>query len=358
MNSRRYITVLVCFLFGSCLEEDEMKKPFVGFAPLLMNDGWQISTPSREGIDSLELIDVYRNVYSDDALWMMKSMLVFRNGKLVAESYLKDDSDRNKQAAIWSCTKQTNSIITGIAITNELLSLQDSIGKYLPSYIAQHPDKKGIKIENLLTMRSGIDFDNGVDNDPLREHEPKDATEYMLDFKMYESPGADYRYKDSDPHLLSAVMQNATGKPLDEYGKEVLFDKLGMTHYYWERYNGTSIGSWGILTTPRELAKIGQCVLDSGRWNNQQVIPLSWWQQMISPHTLNAHGDAAFGYLWWSVPSKGYYFMWGHGGQFAFAVPAKRLLIVVTSFENVDADFYLQYEQIVSIVDQVVEIAQ
>ncbi len=59
-----------------------------------IGDGWVLSNPSAENIDSLALDKIYKDIYADDDIWMTKSMLVFRNGKLVAESYLKDDIDR------------------------------------------------------------------------------------------------------------------------------------------------------------------------------------------------------------------------------------------------------------------------
>src|SRR5215467_4623298 len=102
------LTILGCLfmLFGSCLKEDALKKPYTGFSPLDIGDGWVISTPSAEEIDSAALDQAYRDLYNDDATWMVKSFSVFRNGKLVAESYLKDEADRTHPDAIWSCTKQ------------------------------------------------------------------------------------------------------------------------------------------------------------------------------------------------------------------------------------------------------------
>lgn len=54
-----------------------MKKPYTGFEPLNFDDGWTISTPSAENMDSVNLDQIYRDVYDDDKTWMMKSLLVF-----------------------------------------------------------------------------------------------------------------------------------------------------------------------------------------------------------------------------------------------------------------------------------------
>ena len=348
-------TVFMLLLINACLKEDTMNKLFTGFNPVNIGDGWVISTLAAERIDSNALDQVYRDVYANDQSWMMKSLLVFRNGKLIAESYLKDDADRTKIDAIWSCTKQVNSIITGIAINQGYIkSVRDPIGIYLPDYIAKHPDKAAITLEHLLTMKSGIAFDNATQSDIFRQHKTDNSIDYVLGLSLNHEPGSFHNYQDGDPQVVSGIIQAATGKPLDEYGKEVLGDPLGITNYIWERYSdGVTLGAFGILTSPRELAKVAECVLDTGRWNNQQIIPIDWWQEMLSAKVTFDSNDVAFGYYWWSIPSKGYYFMWGHGGQYAFIIPTKRLVVVITSFTQVDDDVAMTLEQIIDIADRI-----
>jgi CubicO group peptidase (beta-lactamase class C family) len=352
--------IISMFFLASCLKEDPMKKPYTGFDPLNISDGWTLSNPSLEQIDSLALDKIYKDVYADDEMWMTKSMLVFRNGKLVAESYLKDDADRTKTDAIWSCTKQVNSIITGIAIDRGFINgVSDPIGDYLPEYIAKYPDKAVITLENLLEMKSGIAFDNGTQSDIFRQHKTDNSLDYVLGLKLKSEPGTEFYYKDGDPQLISGIVQAATGKTLDEYGKEVLFDPLGITNYKWDRYSdGVTLGAFGILTCPRELAKVAQCVLDSGRHNGVQVIPEAWLREMLIAKVPEAGGNRSFGYLWWSIPSKGYWFMWGHGGQYAFIVPEKNMLVVFTSLSQVDDDVNISVDKIIGIVDSVVLTAQ
>jgi len=342
-------------ILASCLQEEPMKRPFTSSAPKEIGDGWALSTPETEGMDATGLEEIYRTVYENDDTWMMKSLLVFRNGKLVAESYLKDEADRIRPDAIWSCTKQVTAILTGIAIHQGLIqSVQDPIGSYLPEYVNRYPDKAGITLHHLLTMKSGLDFDNGTSSDIFRQHKTDNSLDYVLGLDLQFPVGTQYKYKDSDPQVVSGIMQYATGIPMDEFGKKVLFDPLGVQRTEWVRYSdGLTLGPWGILTTPRELAKIGQCVLDSGRHQGVQVIPLSWWSSMLNAHVVNAHDDAAFGYYWWSIPSKGWYFMWGHGGQYVFLKPAKKLMVVVTSLPQVDDDVALWYEDIVNIADSI-----
>ena len=353
--------IFVISLMTGCLLEDPMKQPYTGFDPADIGDGWVISTPSAEQIDSLALDRIYKDVYADDDTWMTKSLLVFRHRKLIAESYLKTDEDRTRIDAIWSCTKQVNSIITGIAIDQGYIgSVTDPVSDYLPEYIEKYPDKASLTLENLLMMGSGVAFDNSTQSDVFRKHQTDNSIDYVLGLDLMFEPGTGYNYNDGDPQVVSGIVQAATGKTLDEYGKEVLFDPLGITNYEWVRYSdGITMGGFGILTCPRELAKIGQCVLDSGKYNGQQIIPPGYWEEMLSVKVPDAGGDRSFGYFWWSVPSKGYWFMWGHGGQYAFLIPSKRLMIVMTSLTQVDDDVNVSIEQIFEeIVDPIVATAE
>jgi CubicO group peptidase (beta-lactamase class C family) len=352
--------IFILFFLSGCLMEDDLKQPYKGFDPAGINDGWDLSTPSAEQIDSAELDKIYKVAYSDDELWMTKSLLVFRNGKLVAESYLKDDEDRTRIDAIWSCTKQVNAIVTGIAIEEGFIgSVRDKIDDYLPDYTAKYPDKAGITIENLLMMKGGFAFDNGSQSDVFRMHRTDNSLDYVMGLDLNFAPGTDYLYNDGEPQLMSGIVQAATGWPLDEYAKSVFFDRIGMTNYEWVRYSdGVTMGGFGILTTPRELAKIAQCILDSGKAGGIQVIPRDWVIEMTGAKT-TVDDLHTFGYYWWGIPEKHYIHMWGHGGQFAFIIPEKKMLVVITSLSQVDDDVNISIEYILGeIVDPIVAAAE
>ncbi len=356
MNKVPAVLALLALIYATgCLKEGKMKKPYKGFTPHSYADGWATSSPSAEKMDSASLERIYEDVIADDGTWMMKSLLVFRNKKLIAESYFKDEADRTRRAPIWSCTKQVNAIITGISIGEGYIAGEDDLAeKYLPEYFRVYPDKKGLTLKHLLTMKSGTSFDNGGYSDIFRQHKTGNSVSFVLGLELKNPIGTTFHYNDGDPQVISAIVQKATGLPMDEYGKRVLFEPLGIKNYEWVRYtDGVTMGAWGIMTTPRELAKIGQCVLDSGRYNDQQIIPKDWWFKMLSAQVPNAHGDAAFGYYWWSIPAKGWYFMWGHGGQYVFLNPGKRLMVVATSLPQLEDDFALWYEKIVSLAEKI-----
>lgn len=354
-----YSMVMLLAGLAGCLKEDPMKQAYKGFAPADIGDGWTITVPSKVGIDSVALDNIYKDIYADDEMWMTKSLLVFREGYLIGESYMKSDEDRTKADAIWSCTKQVNGIITGIAIHEGFINdVTDPVSLYLPEYIQNYPDKSGLTLEHLLTMNSGTTYDNGTDSDKFRQRKVDSSLDFVLSFDMAHQPGSYFWYNDGDPQVVSGIVQAATGKTLSDYGKEVLLDPLGISNFEWEVYqDGVTLGAFGILTTAREMAKIAQCVLDSGMYGGRQLIPKDWLVEMLSAKVTGLHDDLVFGYFWWGMPTKGYHFMWGHGGQYAFIIPEKDMLVIITSLPQIDDDVNIPISKIIGIVDRIVETA-
>jgi len=351
--------IIAALSISGCLKEDPLNLSFETFEPKNIGDGLTISNPSAEHIDSIALVNIYKDIYTDENLWSMRSMLVFRNGNLVAEAYLKDERDITTQHLIWSCTKQVMGVLAGIAVDKGLISsIDDPISKYLETELSGHEDKNDITIRNLLTMRSGIDYENsGVDGetDRLLRQIPENSIDFVLSRPVVAQQGIEFHYNDGNPHLLSAILQNATGKPTDVWADDVLFSKIGMDNYNWVRYkDGVTLGGFGIETTPRELSKVALCVANNGSWESGQIVSSEWIQDMTNPQIEIPDSEYMFGYYWWVHPSRGIHFMWGHGGQFAFIVPAENLVVAITSIPNTQGDYEINADEALLIVDRII----
>ncbi len=356
---RLVIPILSALILTGCLKEDPLNMPYESNHPADIGDGLVISTPADEGIDPEQLTSIYRALYKDENLWSLRSLLVLRNNKLVAESYLKDENDITTQHLIWSSTKQVLAIITGIALDQGIItSVDDPISKYLPEELKDYPEKSGITIEQLITMHSGIDYDNdgvGGETDKVLRQLPDNITDFVLSRPMRTLPGTDFWYNDGDPQIVASIIQRAVGKPADEWADEVFFSKIGVRNYNWVRYkDGTTLGGYGIETTPRELAKIALCVADSGRYNGRQIISADWIREMTSVK-VDADMDYKFGYYWWFDAIRNIHFTWGHGGQFAFIIPDHQLVVVMTSIPNTQGDYQVQADEALPVVDQIID---
>jgi CubicO group peptidase (beta-lactamase class C family) len=352
---------VVFFLNTSCLLEDFFKLPFISFSPKDISDGWAISTPTDENIDASRLMSIFIDLHEND-IWQIKSLLVFRNGKLVAESYMKDANEIVNKTAVWSCTKQFTAILTGIAVEEGLFTVDDPISDYLPQSVSY--GKGHITIKNLLTMKSGIDFSNdgfnGETSKLLRE-KPADSLSFILDLDMYSAPGLSFNYNDGDPQIISAIIQERTGKTMKLWAEEVLFSKIGITNLEWMSYkDGITMGAFGILTTPREMAKIGQLVMNNGQWNSEQIVSSTWINKMTQEKVSSSETNEAnitFGYYWWRDSNRGTEFMRGHGGQYVFINKTKNLMVAITSEPNTQGRFQLSLNQGFSIYDNINSIA-
>ena len=71
--------------------------------------------------------------------------------------------------------------------------------------------------------------------------------------------------------MLGEVVRKASGQAADEFAREHLFAPLGITKYRWGKLaDGTVHTGGGLWLRPRDMAKLGQLMLDGGRWRGDR----------------------------------------------------------------------------------------
>lgn len=346
--------VVLAILASGCLQSSDPFLPFESAVPESLGDGWVVSAPEAEGFDADGLAAWYRALHEGQEPWQLRSLLIIRNGRLVAESYLKDPSDRARPRPLWSGTKQVVGVLAGIALEEGLLdSLGAPISDYLGDVTSRYPGMGAITIEQGLTMTSGIDFeDEGGDATELLANPGIDALDYILSRGTATAPGSAFHYDSGTPHLVVGSIQARLGRPVDEWADDVLFSRIGFTEYEWFRYAGVPFGGWGISTTPRHFARIAQLVLDRGSWNGEQIVDPDWIDAMLTPRQATG-SDFSFGYLWWLTSAPDFYVMLGSGGQFAVVSQADNMVVVGMSEDDTDGDLELGGEVVLRLVQQI-----
>jgi CubicO group peptidase (beta-lactamase class C family) len=114
---------------------------------------------------------------------------------------------------------------------------------------------------------------------------------------------------------------------LEELAAEFLFEPLGIREYYWEVHSdGLSLGGMGLWLIPRDMAKIGQLMLNSGLWEDQQLISSGW----VAASTVRQANHREYGF-YWLTSEQGTFWASGKGGQLIWLYPEKELLVVITS---------------------------
>jgi CubicO group peptidase (beta-lactamase class C family) len=186
----------------------------------------------------------------------------------------------------------------------------------------------------------------GDDNDEVRMHRASDQCRYVLGLPVTAPAGEGFFYNTGALALVSAIIHKATGRPLDEFARETVFEPLGITKVEWIRVGGETDAGGGLRLRPRDMAKIGQLVLAGGRWNDRQIVSRAWIETSTAPK-LKATDNQSYGYLWWL---GGRQVQWigalGRGGQSIRIVPALDLVVAVTAGYYQDYSpqaFQLQY---------------
>lgn len=355
-----YLVLLGILFLIACSEE---RIPYVYQVPEKVDDGWGVDSMSGVGMDPA-LMEVMMNKLDRYYEPLVHSILVFRNSKLVFEEYFEGylfDMDapefkgdhttftRETDHMLASVSKSVTSVIFGVAVKEGYIgSLDQKLVEVLPGYEdVLVGEKAGITLEHLLTMSSGIEWDESSkpygdpDNHVTALFDAEDPIEFFLSLDMVSDPGAEFLYSSGSTNVLGAVIQEHTGKSLLEYGKEVLFDPLNIEGGSWLQLpGGYYFASGGLSLRPRELAKIGYLFLNDGYWENEQIIAREWLEESVKGQ-ISTEGKTLpmaheYGYQWWrmnfSAEGKEYpcFFAAGAGGQYMFIFPELDMMVLFT----------------------------
>ena len=304
---------------------------------------WPASSPAAEALDQ-ESID--RGVELLSALGGVRTVLVIRHGKIVADRSFGGPGLNDQPYNLKSASKSLLSALVGIALDRGVFGkagLQASLDEMLPDYARHLPEeKRRITLENLLTMEAGLRSTSRERYGPWVAHH--DWVAAALAEPMVATPGTEYQYSTGDTHLISAILTEATGRDNLDLAREWLMRPIGGDVAAWERSpEGYYFGGNNLSMTPRDLARLGQLFLQGGRWDGRQIVPSSWVGSSTARHAAGwPDRYGAYGYLWWiprADPWQSYAAI-GYGGQILYVVPELDMLAVVTStLESKGADW-------------------
>ena len=294
-----------------------------------------------------------------------RSLVVIKNGGIVIENYYNTFWSETIHD-IRSAGKSITALCMGIAIDQGFVkSENESVYSFFPE--VKVPDEvreknEDITIRHLLMMSSGLDADTDDGSSPGNVGNwigREDWVTYVLNLdKVFES-GSRWVYNDACPMLCSAIIQKTTGLSMAEFAEQYLFGPLGIREYYWYKSRmGITGGMGNLYITNLAFAKLGQLVLQEGKWGDQQVVSSKWIDQMTSPWievTENGPVADAYGYFWYlnhkdiAGERIDYFFATGNGGNKVYVVPVKEMVISVQSSSygtgrgHGQADYILTY---------------
>ncbi|MCD4696875.1 MAG: beta-lactamase family protein, partial [Bacteroidales bacterium] len=214
------------------------------------------------------------------------------------------------------------------------------------------PEFDKITIEDLLNMRSGIDFNESYSSpfaDMAKYYYGTDLKKYITKLKIKKPPGQIYDYISVNTLLEGLIVERATNTKLNEYLERKIWVPLGMeSDASWSidsEKNQTFKAFCCINAIARDFAKFGRLYLNNGNWNGQQIVPKNW--VIKSTSIMNDSRDSqAYPYTYhWRVLENGAFFAKGILGQYIFVYPEKDLVFVRLGkdYAGIDwADFFLK----------------
>ena len=260
------------------------------------------------------------------------SLLISVDGQLRAEQYF-NAATASRATNIKSASKSIIATLVGVAIEQgHVESVHEPIGRYFPEYLADAPEKAAITIEDLITMRSGLETTSNRNYGAWVQS--RNWVRGVLERPFVDEPGGRMIYSTGSTHLLSAILTKATGMSTLAFARQALGEPLGITFGGWTRDpQGIYLGGNEMAMRPRDMLRVGELFLDEGRYDGRQIVSREWVRTSIEPRTTSRFGDREYGYGWWVRQMGGtdVFYAWGYGGQFIFIAPSVRTVVVVTS---------------------------
>lgn len=283
-------------------------------------------TPESQGIVSDHLRYLIQEL-ADSPNTDMHHFMVLRHGNVICEA---DFAPYRK--GIWHITHSMCKSITGMAVgflvEEGKLELSENIYKIFSdkgsTWVKMF--RPEVTVENLLTMTSGVTFnESGIVSG-------NDWLESYLNASVAEKPGTKFQYNSLNSYVLSAIITERTGMPMDEYLKPRLFEPLGITDYLWEKCpRGITKGGWGLFMHTEDMAKLGQLYLNKGKWNGKQIIPESWAEASVTKKVDSIEGTYGYGYQLWVEERPGSFEYNGMLGQNVLIYPDVDMVIVTNA---------------------------
>jgi Beta-lactamase len=205
--------------------------------PVPASAEWPSASPEAEGFDTAHLTDLIGRIRGG-TYGAITSILIVRNGRLVVEEYFSFAKD-SIPLTMQSVSKSVTSLLTGIAADQGKLGTNDPVLARFPQYepIANLDSRKeALTIEDLLTMRTGFDWDEDpYAGSPLQRLNNCrcDWLRFILDWAMREDPGTRWEYVSGGVILLGGFIGEATGQRLDLFAQQYLFGPLDAQSPYW-----------------------------------------------------------------------------------------------------------------------------
>ncbi|KAK5117608.1 hypothetical protein LTR62_005030 [Meristemomyces frigidus] len=210
--------------------------------------------------------------------------VLLHKGKIIHEYYANTNNVDSKHI-IFSMTKSMTALVAGILNHQGTLDLTADVKKYIPEVSKLYD---GVTVQQCLDMETGVKYEDGQHEyraatawEPLGSSDKyKTLHEFLqhVDAEMDEGKGFNYCSVNTD--LLGWVIERATKRKLSQLISELLWEPMGASSdaFITVDSEGSPRAAGGMSATVRDLARVGQLLVDGGR----DVVPKSWIEEMLN----------------------------------------------------------------------------
>lgn len=223
------------------------------------------------------------------------TLLVLHDGKKLVDYHRPGAS--NEPIDMMSSTKSLVGLAVGRLITQgKLKSIDEPVYDFYPEW--KQGNKAKITVRMLLNHTSGL---QNVGSANVEIYPAPDAFQLALAAELSDPPGTKFSYNNKAMNLIAGVIEKAAGEPMDVYIAKEILTPMGIQPAPWGETDkaGHPLAMAGWQAMPEEAAKIGQLVLDDGRWNGKQLIDAQYIHEMVGQSTPLTK---SYGLLWWRHP--------------------------------------------------------
>jgi len=275
------------------------------------------------------------------------AFLVIQNNEIKYEKYW-DSYGRGSKSNSFSMAKSVVALLIGIAIEEgHIDSVGQKVGDFLPQFA--EGENNSMTIKDLLTMSSGLDWDESYGSPfsiTTKAYYGSDLEALIKELKVVETPGKEWKYLSGNTQVLAFILKAATGKSISEYASEKLWKPLGAENdalWSLDKKDGDEKAYCCLNTDARDFARLGQLVLQKGKWNDKQIVPEKYIEEAITPAEYLTNSETGekldfYGYQFWILnynDTKIPYFR-GILGQYIFVIPEKNAVVVRLGHERSD----------------------
>lgn len=298
----------------------------------------------------------------------LHSIMVLKDGEVLFEKWMSAGKP-DEPHILNSVSKTFTSTAVGLAVDEGLLDINDKVISFFPEDLPEEVSDNlaAMTVRDLLTMTCGHE----TDPTGMAWRTDSNWAKAFLAVPVTRKPGEVYCYNSFGTYMLSVIVQKVTGEKVIDYLTPRIFEPLGISGMTWsESPDGVNTGGWGLYLKTEDLAKMGQLLLQKGKWGRKQLVSAEWVEEASSrqTHCINAGMNSDMleklpeEYLQNSDWTQGYgYQMWrcrhnafradGASGQYIIVIPDKNAVVVTTAaIQDMQAEINLIWDHILPVL--------